>query len=474
LKFFKKKRYWLSTLAVLIVLAGAGMFVKIDLATQLRIGAGYKAKILSSGVFISGRPAEAVLKEDAAIHPLLNFIQAKVDTDKKEVTASCLGLFKNRAIFVDKLGTVLLDGVPEETVRAWPGSVPDPLPADPQAVDWPTGDRKSDEALPPNIDKKSLDEAVDKTFAETDPKRPVRTRAVIVVYNDRIIAEKYAAGITRDMPLIGWSMSKSVTSALVGILAGQGKLSVKTPAPVPEWQGPGDKRGTITLEQLLWMSCGLEFEEEYETKPVSDVNMMLFTKPDTAAYAAGLPLAVEPGTKFNYSTGTTQILNRIIRGTFADRKDYFAFPRQALFNKIGMRSAILTPDASGTFVCGAHLFAAARDWARFGLLYLHDGVWQGERILPEGWVAFSTTPAPAGGGIYGAQFWLNQGKSGETDASSLYAVAPHDLFYCAGYQGQYVVIIPSRKLVLVRLGMTTHGHWPLSDFVADVLKAVKE
>lgn len=472
--FFKKKRYWLTTLVAVLLLGLGFVAVKFDLGTQLAIGAGWKAKILSSGLYISGRQEPSILEEDVPIHPLLNFVRGDVEPVRKEVTASFLGLIRNCAISTDKLGTILLCGVPEATVRAWPVAIPAPEPADPQTVDWPTGDRMSNATLPSNVDRKLLDEALARAFAEPDPKSRLRTRAVLVVYNDQLIAERYAPGITRDMPLIGWSMSKSVTSALVGILVSQGKLTVKDPAPVPEWQAAGDPRHAITLEQLLEMSCGLEWEEAYETKPISDVNLMLFTKPDTAAYAAGLPLAAAPGTKWNYSTGTTQIISRIIRGTFADPKEYYAFPRTALFNKIGMRNTIVCPDASGTFVGGAFVFASARDWARFGLLYLHDGVWGSERILPEGWVAFTRTPAPASHGIYGAQFWLNQGEIKGLGASKLFADAPHDLFYCAGYQSQHVIIIPSRKLVLVRLGMTTKGEWAMDEFVTNILKAIKE
>ena len=472
--FFRKKRYWLTTLIVLVLVAVVVVSIKYQLPTQLAIGAGWKAKILSSGLFISGRPEASVLAEDVPIHPLLNLIRSDVEPARKEVTASFLGLIKNRAVSVDKLGTILLSGAPEASVRAWPVEIPEPQPADAANVDWPTGDRSAAPGLPANVDGKLLDEAVSQGFAETGPESRLRTRAILVVYDDKIIAERYAPGITAGTPLIGWSMSKSVTSALTGILVGQGRLSTKDPAPVPEWQAPEDARRAITLEQLLWMSPGLEWEEEYETKPISDVNMMLFTKPDTAAYAASLPLAAAPGSKFNYSTGTTQIVSRIIRGTFADQKEYLAFPRTALFNKIGMRSAVVCPDASGTFVGGAFVFACARDWARFGLLYLHDGMWGEERILPEGWVSFTRTPGPASKGIYGAQFWLNQGEIKGMGVGRLYAEAPRDLFYCAGYQSQLVIIIPSRKLVLVRLGMTTKGEWPMDQFVINVLKAIKE
>jgi CubicO group peptidase (beta-lactamase class C family) len=474
MQFFKKKRYWLTTLVVIILAAAGAVGVKSQLPTQLAIGAGWKAKILSSGLFISGRPEASVLAEDVPIHPLLSFVRSDVEPVKKEVTASFLGIIRNRAVSVDKLGTILLCGVPEATVRAWPVAIPAPEPADPANVDWPTGDRIAEPGLPANVDGKLLDEAVTKAFAETGPDSRLRTRAVLVVYDDRLIAERYAPGITADMPLIGWSMSKSVTSALTGILVGRGRLSIKDPAPVPEWQSPGDARRAITLEQLLQMSSGLEWEEAYETKPVSDVNLMLFTKPDTAAYAASLPLAAAPGSKWNYSTGTTQIISRIIRGAFADQEEYLAFPRTALFNRIGMRSAVICPDASGTFVGGAFVFACARDWARFGLLYLHDGMWGEERILPEGWAAFTRTPAPAAHGVYGAQFWLNQGQIKGLGVSRLYAEAPRDLFYCAGYQSQLVIIIPSRKLVLVRLGMTTKGEWAMDDFILNVLRAIKE
>jgi CubicO group peptidase (beta-lactamase class C family) len=458
MKFFRKKRYWLTTLVLLPVLVGGYFFIRLDLATQFAIASGWKAKILSSGVFISGRPAESVLREDIAVHPLLKFVSSRVDEERQEVRASFLGLIGNRAVLDGRLGTVLLDGVP----------------VDPQEVDWPTGDRVPAGDIPPNVDRGLLERAVDRAFAESGPDSRLRTRAILVVYDDRIVAERYAEGITPETPLIGWSMSKSVTSALVGILVGQGRLSVLDPAPVPEWQNPGDPRRAITLEQLLWMSSGLEWEEAYETKPISDVNRMLFTRPDTAAYAAGLPLEAQPGTKWNYSTGTTQIISRIIRQTFADQAEYLAFPRTALFNKIGMRGALITPDASGTFVGGAFVFACARDWARFGLLYLHDGMWAGERVLPEGWVKFTTTPAPAGKGIYGAQFWLNQGELDEPGTKRLYAEAPHDLFYCAGYQTQLVIVIPSRRLVLVRLGMTTRGVWSMDDFVSAVLRAIPE
>jgi CubicO group peptidase (beta-lactamase class C family) len=402
--FLKKKKAILGVVVLILVLATAFVFIKLDLVTQLRIGVGWKAQILCSGVFVSGRDAAPVLKEDVAVHPILKLIGTKVNYGKKEARAEVLGLIKNRAIYRDHLGSVLLSGASEETVRSWPVDIPEPQPANPESILWPIGDLILDSALPPGIDGLLLDKVVNEAFAEPDPETPQRTRAVVIVHKGRLIAERYAPGITREMPLIGWSMTKSVTSSLVGILVEEGKLSVQAPAPVPEWQKPDDPRRNITLEQLLWMSSGLSFSETYAEKPVSDVQIMLFTRPDMAAYAVRTPLEADPGTKWHYSTGTTNIIAGIIRRTFGDQREYFAFPRRALFNRIGMRTAVFETDASGVFNCGSSLFASARDWARLGLLYLNDGVWEGERIFPEGWVSYSTTPAPAAEkGDYGAQ-----------------------------------------------------------------------
>jgi CubicO group peptidase (beta-lactamase class C family) len=470
---FQKKRA-LFGIFILILILAAAVSIKLDLATQLRIGAGWKAQILCSGIFVSGRDAAVVLKEDVSVHPLLKFIGARADFEKKEVRTSFLGLIKNRAIYHPRLGSILLSGVPEEKVRSWPAEIPEAEPDHPETIPWPSGDLVPDAGLPAGLDSQRLDRAVEEAFSDPDPKNPRRTRAVLIVHEGRIIAERYAPGITRDMPLIGWSMTKSMTSALVGILVGEGKLSPQAPAPVPEWREPNDPRGKITLEQLLWMSSGLSFSETYAEKPISDVQLMLFTVPDTAAYAAGLPLEAEPGTQWHYSTGTTNILGRIIRNSFDDEKDYFAFPRRALFNRIGMRTAVFETDASGTFDCGAFLYASARDWARLGLLYLNDGIWEGERVFPDGWVAYSTSPAStAEKGNYGAQIWLNRGPQGRPEARP-FPDLPQDLYYFEGYQGQFVGIVPSRRLVVVRLGMMTKGEWSFSELLENVLAALGE
>ena len=477
MKASRKKILW-GVVLVVVLLLGCGLYY---LAQMAATGAGYKAKILCSGVFVSNRDAESVLGEDVALASM-RLIDARIDREARTVTATALGgLVKRKAIFREGLGATMVVDVSEEELRAQAVGDLTPLPTNQQDLPWPTGDVTPSEEPPAGVDMQRLADALDEAFSEPDTERPRRTRAVVVVYDGHIVAERYAAGFTKDTPLLGWSMTKSVTNALVGILVGQGKLSVDEPAPVPEWSSPGDPRGAITLDQMLRMSSGLEFGEVYED-PLSDVCVMLFGTRDAAAYAAAKPLETEPGSKWYYSSGTTNIISRIVRdavgGTLVD---YFAFPRRALFDRIGMRSAVIEPDPSGTFVGSSYMYATARDWARFGLLYLQDGVWEGERILPEGWVDYSRKPTSGSpGGVYGAHFWLNPTRrpdeSGESVRVSLSAPRlPADMFSALGHEGQSVTIIPSRKMVIVRLGLSqAPGTWDTDSFIANVLEAVPE
>ncbi len=436
------------------------------------VGAGYKAKIFCSCVFVSNRKPDTILSEDLTI-PGLSFINAEVNYKEKSVTASLPGLIKvkRRAVYREGLGCTLLIDTTEEELRKQAAANPAPLPPDKKDLLWPVGDRLPDADFAPGVDVQKLNDALDDAFSEPDPDRPRRTRAVVVIYDSRIIAERYAPGFSKDTRLLGWSMTKSVNSALIGILVGQGKLSVHDPAPVPEWREPGDPRGTITLDQLLRMSSGLEFMEEYESNPTSDAGIMFFSTRDMAAFAAAKPLETEPGGKWSYSSGTSNILARIIRDSVGGPyTDYISFPRRELFNRIDMRSAIIEPDASGTFVGAGYMYATARDWARFGLLYLNDGYWEGDRILPEGWVEYTRKPTPntPPADQYGAQFWLNAGGEGRWLPG-----LPTDLYSARGHEGQYVTIIPSRDLVVVRMGLTRdEDAWDHESFVAAILEAV--
>jgi CubicO group peptidase (beta-lactamase class C family) len=465
-------------LLLLLLVAAVYVVLKNRYLEQMPIGTGSKAKIMASSVFLSGRASAVVEAEDLGFHPLYRIFKAKVDDENKRVTCSLLGtgLFPATAVYREGIGATLLNGGSgEEVVRAWPKPAVDVEIAntDPEAVDWPMGDRMTLYPSFTNIDMIRIKAAGDRLFEEPDSAHLLRTRALIILYNGCLIYEKYGPRIAKNTPLLSWSVAKSVTNALVGILVGQGRLVLDTPAPVPEWAGAGDPRRGVTFDQMLRMSSGLEWFEAYADRPVSDVNAMLFRKSDMGAFAASKALAAPPDSVWNYSSGTANLVQRIIRKTFASDEDYWNFPRRALFDKIGMRSAVWERDASGTYVGSSYLYATARDFARFGLLCLNDGVWLGERILPEGWMKYSTTPAPAAPrGQYGAMFWLNAGDPGKPETRP-YPKLPTEAYFALGFQGQTIAIVPSRKIVVVRLGMTYDDDWGMENLLAEVVSAIE-
>lgn len=473
---WKKPVLAVVTFAVLaLVYVGYEGYQIYRLAT---VGTAVMARRMCSGLFISGRDAGLILEQDLAPHRE-DPMDISIDNESKTVTSTIRGFAERAAIYREGLGTTIVVGATEDEIRSQPFERIEPLPAHPESVPWPTGDLDAVDAYPQGVDLDGLNKVIDDAFTEPDPERPRWTRAVVVVYNDRIIAEKYAPGISETTPLIGWSMTKSIANALVGILVGQGKLSVDERAPVRDWSDEGDPRHDITINHLLQMSSGLEFEEDYSRR-VGDITQMLYRVRDAGGYALKKRLKTDVGGEFYYSSGTTNILSRIIKQTVGE-KGYFSFPRKALFNKIGMGTAILCPDPSGTFVLSSYSYACARDWARFGLLYLHDGVWEGERILPEGWVAYTKTPAEATwkreNGGYGAHFWLNASNDPEKIGLRWPGV-PDDAYFCSGHEGQKVVIIPSRNLVVVRLGMTHDDElgakWDQGKFLIDLLECIPE
>jgi CubicO group peptidase (beta-lactamase class C family) len=475
MKIFTKKRIILSLVIILFVAAIFVGYKNREYVDQLPIGCAFKAKTLCAAVFVSGRDPAVVEREDMGFNPLFKLFHAKINTEEKSITCSLLGtgIYEKKAVHVDKLGAVLLSGIEEKVIREWKPVVSRPEPANPEAVLWPRGEKLPEAPFPANIDIAKINSAVEKLFIEPNPDKQLYTRAVLIVHNGRIIAERYAPGITKDTPLLSWSIAKSFTNAMIGILVRQNKIYIKAPAAVPEWQTAKDLRRFITLDQLLRMSSGLQWVEAYAERPISDVNIMLFLKPDMGAYAAAKPRAVKPDTLWRYSSGTTNIICRLIRKKTGSLEAYWDFPRRELFNKLGMKNAIWETDATGTFIGSSYLYATARDYARFGLLYLNDGVWQGERILPEGWVAYSTTPTPAAPkGEYGAHFWLNRGSDWKA-INRLYPQLPADAFFARGYQGQIIAIIPSHKLVAVRLGMTYDDKWGMEPFIKSVIEAIK-
>ena len=376
----------------------------------------------------------------------------------KQAAFSCF-IGTQTAIFREGLGCTLIHGRTEEALRAQSPGLPPPVPAsNPEAL-WPEGERVDLETIPPGIDRAALKAGVEAAFARVDPKQPHhRTRALVVVYDGRIVAERYATGFEPIMPLLGWSMAKTATNALVGLRVQDGKLALAARALLPEWH---DSRREITLDQLLHMTSGLAFSEDYEAADTSDVEKMLYLKGDMSAYAAEKPLEHTPGTYWSYSSGTTNIIARVLRQSFADEQEYLRFPRERLFEPIGMHSAVLEPDAAGIFVGSSYLYATPRDWARLGLLYLRNGLWQGRRLLPEDWVADSLKPVrEAPNERYGAQTWLKLDEGADSSSPNLGKPSlPGDAYYMLGHDGQIVAVVPSRDLVIVRLGLTRDNAW---------------
>ncbi len=318
-----------------------------------------------------------------------------------------------------------------------------PLPVQPSGLEWPTAIWP--QADPPaSVDAARLNALLDTAFTTPQPETTVQTDALLVVHRGRLVAERYAGGHGPESPQPSWSMAKSMLHAVVGVLVRDGQIDVSGPAGVPEWNANGDARGTITLDQLLHMTSGLHFCEDYVDGDISDTIKMLFVPgaEDTAAFAASLPLDGAPDTIFNYSSGTSNIISAIIKRLVGRDDAYGAFLRRELFDRIGMASATPRYDRSGSWIASSFCFCTPRDFARFGLLYLRDGIWDGERILPDGWVDYGRTPAPvqpvdAG---YGAHWWLLGDDLGT--------------FYASGYVGQRIILVPALDLIIVRNGNT--------------------
>ena len=277
-------------------------------------------------------------------------------------------------------------------------------------------------------------------------------RALAVFQDGAVIGERYADGFTDTTPLLSWSMAKSVTATMVGIAAYKGLLDIDDTPPIREWSGPDDPRAAITWRDLLQMQSSLGFVEDYGS-PTSDVNRMLWRAASAADVAIASPLLADPGEIWSYSSGTTNLIQKALRTTLeAAGVDYHQFAHEELFRPLGAATAVLEPDNAGDFIGSSFMYASARDWAKLGQLYLQDGVWDGERLLPVGWTDFVSTPAAQSDGQYGGQFWLNY--PGADGRGKYVPELPESGYMMAGHDGQYVLILPESNIVMVRLGIT--------------------
>jgi CubicO group peptidase (beta-lactamase class C family) len=324
------------------------------------------------------------------------------------------------------------------------------LPTQSAGVPWPTTEWPTG-TLPSGVELGGL---MDRMFANNGGRLGV-TFAVLAVHHGQLVFERYAGELAHfdrppdpveaDSRLISWSMAKSMLHAVVGMLVAEGRLNPDAPADVPEWSAPGDPRGAITLRQLLAMRDSLDWAEVYDDFSGSDVIDMLYGsgQSDVAHYAADRPLAAPPGSRFNYSSGTSNIISRMVAQVVGAGEAYRTFLSDRLFGPIGMASAEPEFDPTGTWIASSNVMATARDYARFGLLHLRDGVWDGTRLLPEGWVDYGRTMVSEDedGVPYGAHWW---GLAGDQLGT----------FRASGYEGQSILICPAHDLVMVRLGKT--------------------
>ena len=426
---------------VLAVLAAAILGGCLYLNSLLPIITGYAAKNLASDVFVSGRePADV---EALDLHfSFIKFTRNKVDFENKTVTSRFLW-GKSVAAWRDGYGVTLLRGKKAAEFQA------QKYPLAPEA-EGPDFLEPGDSALTARLAPIARALVDDHAYNGTP-------FAFVVLHEGKVVAERYREGLSARTRLLSWSMAKSFTNALAGVMYGDGLVDIFAPTGIPQWEG--DERAAITLNDLMQMQSGLAWNEDYGNR--SDVNLMLHREKDMGLYAIDKPLEHKPGTFWYYSSGSTNIVMRYLRGKFASDKEFLAYYRERLFAPLGIRNAVFEPDMSGTPVGSSYLYITAREFASFGQLYLGDGVFQGRRILPEGWVEYSVTPASASNDGYGSFFWLNKDK--------FWPDIPEDMFNCQGHDGQEIFIIPSKDLVVAVLGYS-----PKPDRVVDWNALVKD
>lgn len=444
MKIFKK-----SLLLVLTLLIAAFIYNY----PKLNILAGYSAKNTASSVFLADRSLEFTDENDNNFSPI-NLTTDEVNNEKKYATGSAFGLLTRKAVYRKGLGAVLINDdydinqkllVPK---RAIPNNT----------TPYPYGNAPQKDTIFSNVDYDKLNQTVKSIFNNVN-----KTRAVVVLYKNQIIAEHYGQGVNKNSKLLGWSMTKSITSTLFGILQCKGKIDVHTKAPIEEWQN--DERKNITIHNLLQMNCGLEWLEDYNT--ISDATRMLFLDKNMTTTQVKKQLVAKPNESFNYSSGVTNVLSGILRKQFDTHQEYLDFWYSALIDKIGMNSMTIETDMSGNYVGSSYAWATPRDWAKLGLLYLHNGEWNGENLFDKDWVTYATTPTPTSNtkkdGGYGAQIWLNTGNR--------YPDVSKKMFSFNGYQGQNVFILPDENLVVVRMGLTKNAD--MNTFLKEITAAVK-
>lgn len=438
-----KRLKWILLLLLIVITA-----VVVFNYEKLDIVSGYSAKSMSSSVFVAERPMTFTDSTDNSFAPI-NLADDTVDMSAKSASASVLGMNTRTAVYRDGLGSVL---VPHD----YEGDIQELQPKrnfNKINLPYPYGHLAPKDSVFANVDYDKLSEVIHHYSEDS-----LNTRALLVIYKDHIIAEHYKDGFDKDSRILGWSMTKSITSTMFGILQTQGRMDIYQPAPIDAWKN--DERQKITIHNLLQMNSGLQWEENYET--ISDVTQMLFQDADMTLAQADAPLTGIPNESWYYSSGTTNLLSGILRQQFSQHQDYLDFWYTALIDKIGMHSMLIEADMAGNYVGSSYGWASPRDWAKFGLLYLHQGHWNGTQVFDKTWYDYAISPTNSSEGRYGAQIWLNAG--------GFLPDVPRDVFSFNGYQGQRVYICPSQDLVVVRMGLKSMDFNELLNAIITTIK----
>ncbi len=445
----KFSKYLGLAILLFIIYFGFTTYPKLDLIS------GFASKSVASAHFIDNRSLDVIQEGDNDIK-LVDLAKNEINDTEKFATSSVYGLKERKAIYREGLGCTLINddfdvdkkyNIPKRT------KINNNLP-------FPYGQNEPKDSIFKNVDYKKLNEAVANAF-DINGGKTKRSRAVLVIYKDRIIAEKYAPGFNKNSKILGWSMTKSITANYFGILQKQGKFDINKPAPISEWKK--DDRSSITTNDLLHMNSGLEWDEDYGK--ISDATKMLFQSEDMTLCQVEKQALFKPNTHWNYSSGTTNVLSGILRKQFKTHQEYLDFWYSSLIDKIGMHSMIVETDMAGNFVGSSYSWATARDWSKFGLLYLHKGNWNGVQIFDESWSKYVATPTNGSKGDYGGHFWLNAGGR--------YPDAPRDLYSSNGFQGQKVFIIPSLDMVIVRMGLSEDKTFDFNGLLKGIIGSVK-
>jgi CubicO group peptidase (beta-lactamase class C family) len=367
-----------------------------------------------------------------------------------------------KVVFREGLGAVIVLDRPEDELKADSFVIPTPGYSQ-DTIPWPLGDLLPS-TLPEGVDYEKLhtilDEAIDMPGAEPFKK----TLGVVVVYDNKLIGENYLEGYDAWTKFHGWSMTKTVTGAMAGALVEEGRMDIQAPAGIPEWAR--DERKNITLENILQMSSGLKWVENYFT--ISDATVMLMQSDDMFASVTGCPQAHDPGSFWNYSSGDANLLSGLIRKAIGDEQEYLGYAYKRIFHRIGMLNTVVETDASGLFVASSYSYGSTRDWARLGMLFLNNGIFEGDTVLTPEWVAFMTTAAPASDGQYASTLWLK-----ESNPENALVDVPDDIFFADGFLGQRIYVIPSKKLVVVRMGYSM-SNFSVNEFLAEIISTLPD